>query len=265
MTTTPAPSTATDEGPEVDLDFSLAGKVAIVTGGASGIGLAVAQAFAHKGAVVAVVDLDGPGALERAAALGPEHTGHHCDVADEDSVAAAVEEVVAHHGRVDVLVNSAGVAILAPAEELSVSAWDTTMAVNLKGTFLVSRAAGRHMLARGRGKIVNLASQAGSVALTDHAAYCASKFGVIGLTKVLASEWAGRGVVVNSISPTVVLTELGKKAWAGEKGEAHKALIPTGRFAHPGEVAAVAVFLASDAADMVNGADLVVDGGYTIR
>ena len=146
-----------------------------------------------------------------------------------------------------------------------VAAWDATINVNLRGTFLMSQRVGRHMLDQGGGKILNLASQAGSVALTDHAAYCASKFAVIGLTKVLASEWAGRGVVVNSISPTVVLTELGKKAWAGQKGEDHKALIPTGRFAYPEEIAAAAVYLASSAADMVNGVDLLVDGGYTIR
>jgi len=121
------------------------------------------------------------------------------------------------------------------------------------------------MLKVGKGKIINLASQAASVALTDHVAYCASKFGVLGVTKVLASEWGGRGINVNSVSPTVVLTELGKKAWAGEKGDAHKAQIPVGRFAEPEEVAAAVIFLASDGADMVNGADLVVDGGFTIR
>ena len=163
------------------------------------------------------------------------------------------------------LVNSAGVAILAPAEDLEVSAFDTTINVNLKGTFLVCQAVGRHMLAQGRGKIINLASQAASVALDQHVAYCASKFGVVGLSKVLASEWAGRGLTVNTVSPTVVLTELGRKAWEGPKGEALKAQIPTGRFALPEEIAATVLFLASDSADMVNGADILVDGGYTIR
>jgi NAD(P)-dependent dehydrogenase (short-subunit alcohol dehydrogenase family) len=134
-----------------------------------------------------------------------------CDVTDEASVAAAIEQVMRLHGRIDTLVNSAGVALLA------------------------------------------------------HAAYCASKFGLVGLTKVLASEWAGRGVTANTISPTVVLTDLGRKAWEGPKGDALKEQIPTGRFAYPEEVAAAAVFLASDAADMINGADLLVDGGYTIR
>lgn len=121
------------------------------------------------------------------------------------------------------------------------------------------------MLAHGAGKIINMASQAGSIALENHAAYCASKWGVIGLSKVLASEWAGRGVTVNTISPTVVLTELGKKAWAGQKGEDLKKQIPTGRFALPEEIAAAAVFLASNASNMINGADLIIDGGYTIQ
>jgi NAD(P)-dependent dehydrogenase (short-subunit alcohol dehydrogenase family) len=121
------------------------------------------------------------------------------------------------------------------------------------------------MLEQRSGKIISLASQAATVALSGHAAYCASKFGLVGLTKVLAAEWAGRGVTANTISPTVVLTDLGRQAWTGEKGERLKAQIPTGRFAYPGEIAAAAVYLASPAADMVNGADLLVDGGYTIQ
>jgi D-threitol dehydrogenase (NAD+) len=121
------------------------------------------------------------------------------------------------------------------------------------------------MLAAGRGVIINMASQAATVAIDEHVAYCASKFGVVGITKVLAAEWGGRGVRVNSISPTVVLTDLGIKAWDNPKGEALKKLIPVGRFAYPNEIAAAAVYLASDAAAMVTGADLVVDGGYTIK
>ena len=121
------------------------------------------------------------------------------------------------------------------------------------------------MLAAGRGRIVNLASQAATVALDQHAAYCASKAAVLGLTRVLAAEWAGRGVTVNAISPTVVLTELGSVAWSGAKAEAMLRQIPVGRFAEPEEIAAVALFLACDDSLMVNGTDLVVDGGYTIR
>ncbi|KAA5834966.1 GolD/DthD family dehydrogenase [Saccharopolyspora hirsuta] len=255
----------TSEPANVDLSFGLADKVAVITGGASGIGGAIAAAYAVKGARVAILDLQEEAAQARAEEIGGGARGFACDVSDATSVETAVSAVVAAFGRVDVLVNSAGVALLAPAEELGQQAWDRTMAVNLTGTFLVSQAVGKHMLAAGCGRIINLASQAGSVALDQHAAYCASKFGVIGLTKVLAAEWAGRGVTVNSISPTVVLTELGRKAWEGPKGDALKALIPTGRFALPEEIAATAVFLASDAAAMVNGTDLLVDGGYTAR
>jgi len=253
----------TDTAPSIDFTFSLSGKVALVTGGASGIGAAIATAYARKGASVAVVDLDEAAATRLADDLGGR--AFVCDVADPGSVERTVAAVVAAFGRIDILVNSAGIVALAPAEDLSVSDWQRTLAVNLTGTFLMAQAAGRHMLAAGHGTIVNLASQAGSVALDQHAAYCTSKFGVIGLTKVLASEWAGRGVTVNTISPTVVLTDLGRKAWDGPKGEALKKLIPVGRFAYPEEIAAAAVYLASAEAAMVNGADLVVDGGYTIR
>lgn len=251
--------------PTVDLSFGLEGKVALVTGGASGIGAAIAQAYAAKGAYVAIVDLNAEAAEGQAANIGGSSRSFACDVSDSDSVAAVVDAVVAQFGRIDILVNSAGVVHLAPAEELDISAWSATMAVNLTGTFVMAQAVGKIMLAAGRGKVINIASQAGSVALDGHAAYCASKSAVIGLTRVLASEWAGRGVTANTISPTVVLTELGHKAWDGPKGEALKKLIPTGRFAYPEEVAATAVFLASAAADMINGADLLVDGGYVIR
>ncbi len=243
----------------------LDGKVAVVTGGASGIGGAIAEAYVAKGATVAILDLHGDPARTQAERIGAGSRGFACDVSDLASVQAAVDGVMETFGRIDILVNSAGVVLLAPAEELQPSAWSTTIAVNLTGTFLVSQAVGRHMLAAGSGRIINLASQAATVALFEHAAYCASKFGVIGLTKVLASEWAGRGVTVNAISPTVVLTELGRKAWEGPKGDALKELIPTGRFALPEEIAATAVFLASEAAAMINGADILVDGGYTIR
>src|SRR4029079_3253837 len=135
---------------------------------------------------------------------GAGSAGFACDVSDPDAVASMVDAVVKTFGRIDVLVNSAGVAFLAPAEELTVDAFDATIDVNLKGTFLVCQAVGRHMLAQGAGKIINLASQAASEALDQHVAYCASKFGVVGLSKVLASEWAGRGVTVNTVSPTVV-------------------------------------------------------------
>jgi NAD(P)-dependent dehydrogenase (short-subunit alcohol dehydrogenase family) len=240
----------------VDLDFRLDGRVAVVTGGASGIGAAIAAALAAKGATIAVADLADPVDGSR---------GFHCNVADPESVKHTVDGVIDAFGKIDILVNSAGIARLAPAEELSQKFWDDTIAVNLSGTFQMCQAVGKQMLAAGRGVIINMASQAATVAIDEHVAYCASKFGVVGITKVLATEWAGRGVRVNSISPTVVLTDLGIKAWDNPKGDALKKLIPTGRFAYPDEIAAAAVYLASDAAGMVNGADLVIDGGYTIK
>ena len=164
------------------------------------------------------------------------------------------------------LVNSAGLALLGPAEELSPEHWDLTMSVNLTGAFLMSQRVGTVMLAPGR-RAPSSASRRRPLPwrFPGHVAYCASKAGLLGLTKVLALEWAGRGVTVNTISPTVVLTPLGRTAWDNPEGEALKAQIPTGRFALPEEIAAAAVYLASDAARMVNGADLVVDGGYTIH
>ncbi len=252
------------DAPSIDLDFSLATKVALVTGGGSGIGQAIARALSLKGARVALLDNNLQAAEATAAELSYARA-FRCDVADAASVEEAVAAAEAAFGGIDIVVNSAGIVALAPAESLTLDQWDRTIAINLKGTFLVSQAAGKRMIANGKGgRIVNLASQAGSVAIEEHVAYCASKFGVIGLTKTLAAEWGRHGITANTISPTVVLTELGKAAWAGEKGEAAKRRIPTGRFAYPQEIAAAAVFLASSAAAMVNGADLVVDGGYTI-
>lgn len=275
-------------GPDtVDLTNDFTGRTAVVTGGASGIGNAIARALAARGARVAIVDVRADGATTAAAGLPAAteapaaadlpaatdapgaatglHAGYGCDVTDETSVARTVADVVAHFGRVDVLVNCAGIAALAPADELSAETWSRTIDVNLTGTFRVAQAVGRHMLAAGYGRVVNIASQAAHVGIDGHAAYCASKAGVIGLTRVLALEWGGRGVTVNTVSPTVVLTDLGRAAWANENGIRHQDEIPTGRFATPDEIAAAVLFLAGESSAMVNGADLRVDGGFTIR
>lgn len=249
----------------MDMDFGLTGKTALITGGASGIGWAIAQTFAAKGARVAVADLNGDGAADRATTLGEPASAYRLDVTDPASVTEVVAAVNAEAGRIDVLVNSAGIGPLAPAEDLGLDVWDPTLAVNLRGTFLVAQAVGRLMLAQGSGSIINLASQAASAALDQHAAYCASKAGVLGLTRVLALEWGGRGVRTNAISPTVVMTELGRYGWSGPKGDAFRELIPAGRFAEPEEIAAAALFLASDNSLMINGVDLPVDGGFLAR
>ena len=245
------------------LTVSLAGRVAVVTGGASGIGASITRAFVESGARTGVVDLKA--GAEPAAGPDGLCTPFSCDISDAASVAATVTAILEEYGRVDVLVNNAGISILGPAEEFPASAWDKVLAVNVRGTFLMSQAIGHHMLSMGGGKIINIASQAATVALKDHVAYCASKAAVLGLTRVLACEWADRGVTVNAVSPTIVMTEMGKKVWGGKKGDAMKALIPTGRFAEPEEVAAAVLFLASDSADMINGANIAIDGGYTVQ
>ncbi|ALE75255.1 short-chain dehydrogenase [Pseudonocardia sp. EC080610-09] len=238
--------------------FDLTGRVALVTGAASGIGADVARALAAQGAVVAGADLGGITGDACAST-------HRVDVADPAAVDACVAEVVDRHGTVDVLVNSAGIALLEPALELGIDAWRKTLDVNLTGSWLMAQAAGRVMVGRGYGRIVNLASQAASSGLEMHAAYCASKAGINGLTRTLAVEWGPHGVTVNAVSPTVVLTDLGRKAWDNPAGEAHRAEIPARRFAEPSEIAAAVVYLASAEAAMVNGAELKVDGGFTAR
>ena len=250
-----------------DADFSLKGKTAMITGAAKGIGKAIALLYAAKGADVALLDMSDELA---AVAVEIEQKGRKAvaikiDLTKKEQLEAAVEQAIRAFGRIDVLVNNAGVVFLDDAEKLSEEHWDLTMAVNLKAPFLLSQIVARRMIEKRSGRIVNIASQAGFIALDKHVAYTASKAAVIGMTKVMAAEWAEFGIRVNSISPTVILTELGKKAWAGEVGEAMKKKIPVGRFGYPEEVAACAVFLASDATDLITGSNLVIDGGYTIQ
>lgn len=250
-----------------DKNFSLEGRVAMVTGAAQGIGQAIAVLYAEKGADLVLVDLkDAVAETEKTVKnLGRKAVSSVGDLTTNDGVANAVKTAIDTFGRIDILVNSAGVVFLDDAENLAESDWDKTMAVNLKAPFMLSQAVGREMIKAGQGNIVNIASQAGIVALDNHVAYCASKAGIISMTKTMAMEWGGFNINVNAISPTVILTELGKKAWAGEVGEAMKKLIPAGRFGYPEEVAAVAVFLASDAASLITGENIVIDGGYTIK
>ncbi|MBE2278651.1 MAG: D-threitol dehydrogenase [Rhodobacteraceae bacterium] len=243
------------------LDFS--GRNVVVTGAATGIGRAVAEAFAARGARVALLDRD-PAVAQVAAGLGAQHISHVVDVTNEPGVVDAVAAVAAALGQIDILVNNAGIGPLAPAESYPTADWDRTLAINLKGAFLMARSVAPAMLERGSGRIVNMASQAAVIGIEGHVAYCASKAGIIGMTNCMALEWGPRGVTVNALSPTVVETELGLTGWAGEKGDRARAAIPTRRFAKPWEIAAAVLYLASGAAAMVNGANLMIDGGYTI-
>ena len=247
--------------PNASYDFSDA--VVVVTGAAAGIGRQVAEQFAAAGARLALIDR-AESIVNVASNLGAAHRGWVADISDPGSVSKAAGEILSQFAHVDVLVNNAGIGPLAPAEDFPLETWDKTMAVNLRGAFLVARAFAPGMLARGQGRIVNLASQAAVIGIEGHVAYCASKAGVIGMTNCMALEWGPRGVTVNAISPTVVETELGLTGWAGEKGERARAAIPTRRFAKPAEIACAIMYVASREAAMVNGANLLIDGGYTI-
>lgn len=248
---------------EFDKVFDLTGQVALITGGAAGIGRSIAELFAARGAALVLVDRSAS-VHEVASSLGSQHLGIVTDVSDEIAVKRAVASAIEQFNRIDILINNAGIGPLAAAEDTSCELWDQTMAVNLRGPFLFAREVGRQMLQTEYGRIVNLASQAAIVGLDRHLAYCASKAGVLGMTNVLAMEWGSRGITVNSISPTVVETDLGARgSWAGEIGERFKQKVPVGRFAQPQEIAYAALYLVSAAAGMVNGENLVVDGGYT--
>jgi glycerol dehydrogenase len=249
-----------------DRDFKLTGKVALITGGAAGIGKAIATLYALKGASLILADIN----------LGVHDTKEVCQdptrietVIGDITKAADREKIVQtgikKFGKIDILVNNAGIALLEAALEVPELNWDRTLDLNLKAAFFLSQLVAKEMIRTGGGKIVNIGSQAGMIALDRHVAYMASKAAIIGITKVLAVEWAKYNIQVNAISPTVTLTELGKKAWAGEVGEEFKRKLPAGRFADPDEIAACALFLSSNATDMITGSNLVIDGGYTIQ
>ena len=240
------------------------GKVVAITGAAAGIGLAISELFAARGARLALLDTDAE--VDRLAArLGPNNASYRLDVSDEGAVQATFDEIGRTFGGADVVVNNAGIGVIEPAEKLSVAGWDRTMAVNLRGPFLCARAAAPFMFKKRWGRIINIASQAAVIGIEGHVAYSASKAGLLGMTHCMAIEWGPNGVTVNCVSPTVVDTELGRANWSGEKGAKARAEIPTRRFVQPVEVAETVAFLASDAAGMINGANLLIDGGNTIR
>ncbi|EAC7824539.1 D-threitol dehydrogenase [Listeria monocytogenes] len=248
-----------------DKDFNITDKVAVVTGAASGIGKAMAELFSEKGAYVVLLDIK-EDVKDVAAKINPSRTlALQVDITKKENIEKVVAEIKKVYPKIDILANSAGVALLEKAEDLPEEYWDKTMELNLKGSFLMAQIIGREMIATGGGKIVNMASQASVIALDKHVAYCASKAAIVSMTQVLAMEWAPYNINVNAISPTVILTELGKKAWAGQVGEDMKKLIPAGRFGYPEEVAECALFLVSDAASLITGENLIIDGGYTIK
>lgn len=246
--------------------FSLQGKKAMVTGASKGIGAEIARVLADAGADIVAVARDAEGLAAIAADVAGK--GRRClpveaDLATPEGPGAAAAHALAAWGTIDILVNSAGIALIDPALTLSAEAWDRTMAVNLRAPFLLAQALAPAMIAQRRGKIINISSQTGIIALEGHAAYAASKGGLNALTISLMAEWAQHNIQVNAICPTIIMTPMGRQVW-GEpaKGGPMLARTPLGRFGEPVEVADMALYLASPASDLVNGSVILIDGGF---
>lgn len=246
--------------------FDLSGRVALVVGGASGLGLAIAAGLAAHGAAVAVADRDREGAEAVATALAGEAGGaiaSHLDVLDGPSIATAIEAVLDWGGKLDVAFNVAGINDRRSALDLDVESFKRVLAVDLIGLYACSRAIGARMVAAGGGSLVNVASIFGHVAAPNQAAYAASKGGVLQLTKVLAQEWAPHGVRVNALSPAHVRTPLAAPVLDDpDLGAWVRSRIARGEPGEPWEIVGPAVFLAAEASSFITGASLVVDGGW---
>ncbi|MGI9611987.1 MAG: SDR family NAD(P)-dependent oxidoreductase [Acidimicrobiales bacterium] len=249
----------------------LAGKIALITGAAGGIGRAIGERFHAEGASVVLADIDGDRAAAASRAIdhdGERATATACDVSSATSAGAAVDTTIARFGRLDVLVNNA--AAHTPnhtIDTLSVDDWNSTIAVNLSGAFLMSRAAITPMKAQGSGLIIHMASQLGHVGAPQRAAYAATKAALVSLARTMALDHGPDGIRVASLSPGAVLTERLEQRY-GSMSAASGALAhryATGRLSRPGEVAAAAAYLASDEASFITGSDLLIDGGYSAR
>jgi NAD(P)-dependent dehydrogenase (short-subunit alcohol dehydrogenase family) len=238
----------------------------VVTGAARGIGRRVALTLAERGYAVAANDLEAPeGTLDELEWIGNGALSLPGDVSDEDAVREMVGAVIGEYGRVDALVNNAGISLISPAEETSLPDWRRVVEVNLTGPFLMCREFGKAMLERGSGSIVNVSSVAGLLGVADRAAYNASKHGIVGLTRTLAAEWGGRGVRVNAVCPGWVKTEMDveDQAGGGYADDDIVGRVPMGRFATPDDVARAVAFLADpEQSSFVNGHTLSVDGGW---
>ncbi|MBW3095686.1 SDR family NAD(P)-dependent oxidoreductase [Pseudohoeflea coraliihabitans] len=249
----------------MSISFDFSGKTAIVTGGASGIGLAMARELAAAGATVQVFDLDAAAAEQAAASIGASCQWFQGSVTDPEDVAASCDAACQAFGKIDILMNNAGIAGAEASIDLALEDWRRSIDINLTGVFLFAQTAARHMRATGGGAIVNTASMFGIVAGPERASYCASKAGVVALTKVLASEWAALGIRVNAIGPGYVDTALTQKL-SGEGRldlEALKRRTPAGRLGSVEEIARSGLYLASDAGDFITGQVLVADGGWS--
>ncbi|MEW9806077.1 SDR family NAD(P)-dependent oxidoreductase [Mesorhizobium sp. ZMM04-5] len=250
--------------------FDLRGRVVIITGASKGIGRELTMLLAETGAVVvptARTDEDLATIAAEAKAQGHTVYPQRLDVRDVGSISAAVEAIVTAHGPIDVLINNAGLGFARAAFDVTGADWDEMMGVNLRGMFFMSQAVARTMVAAGKGgRIINISSQGGLVALPDAAVYCTSKGGVNMMTKTLAVEWARHGITVNALAPTFIYTP-GTAPILDEPAMKAKVLskIPLGKFALTDDVAGAVVYLGSDAGRMVTGTVLVIDGGWTAQ
>lgn len=246
--------------------FSLEGRTALVTGASKGIGACIARVLADAGADIVAAGRDQSG-LDQVCGIveakGRSCTTHVCELADIHAIDTMCDSILSTH-KIDILVNNAGVALVAPALDATVEDWDTTMAVNVRAPFLLAQRFAPTMMEQRWGKIINISSQAGVIALEDHTAYSASKAAMNAMTRGLMSEWARYNIQVNAICPTVILTDMGKQVWGPvEKSEPMLARTPLGRFGEEVEVADMVLYLASNASALVNGETLLLDGGYS--
>ena len=249
--------------------LSLKDKVVLITGATGGIGEAIVDAAARAGASLYL-----NGTREeilrrlsaRLQAEGVAHQIHAADMLRPGAADALVAECVDKMGRIDVLINSLGINRPQPAEEVTEENWDAVLDINLKALFFICQAAGKRMIPQRRGKIINISSQTGTVAIPLRAAYCSSKAGVDQLTRLLALEWAKHNITVNAVAPTFIRTEMTEKMFQDPAFKDYVlGSIPMGRMADPEEVAYPVLFLATDYADMITGHVLLVDGGWTIQ
>jgi NAD(P)-dependent dehydrogenase (short-subunit alcohol dehydrogenase family) len=250
--------------------FELTGQVALVTGAARGLGQAIALALAHAGADIALGlrDRNARGDVEaQIKSMGRRVLPLQMDMTQMDQIFQAVEETVKHFGRIDILVNNAGLAPDNLAENVREADFDLTLTVNLKGTFFASQAAGRVMIRQKSGRIINLSSQAGFVALPTESVYCMTKAAIAHLTKCLAVEWGKYNITVNAVAPTFIRTPGTESYLANpeQRADVEERIAALHRIGDPMDVAGAVVFLASSAASLITGETILIDGGWTAR
>ncbi|HXT26711.1 MAG TPA: glucose 1-dehydrogenase [Candidatus Eisenbacteria bacterium] len=250
--------------------FTLRGQVALVTGAARGLGRAISLALAHAGADVALGLRDlhaDAGLVAEITKMGRRALPLQMDMREMQQIFDAVRETVQQFGRIDILVNNAGIAPENPAEDVREEDYDATLAINLKGTFFASQAAGRMMIRQKSGKIINMSSQAGFAALPTESVYCMTKAGIAHLTKCLAVEWGKHGITVNAVAPTFIHTPGTESALADAafRADTVERIAALHRIGEPMEVAGAVVFLASPAASLITGETILIDGGWTAR